>query len=135
MELNKGRLIKVDNIERLKSGKTISRKQECKEYYSIHTEDISGRNEKTILLTDSEVNKLTQVHLPDFIETQLVAGRLYPFSLGKRKYQEYLLKLKYGDEYDYIVRISNRLLKKASNRAETHPSSVMKKGFFEDLFD
>lgn len=132
MNMNKGKLRAVDNIEKQRSSK--NRERECKVYYSIYLEDIKGENESTVLLTEDEVNKLKQVSLPICITDKMVNGRLYPFSIGTGK-PSYIVKVVHEELGEYVVQFSKRLYNKGIKRAAKHPDSTPKKGLLEDLLD
>lgn len=132
MNMNKGKLRAVDNIDKQRSTK--NRERECQIYYSVYLEDIKGENESTILLTEDEVNKLKQVFLPICITDKFVNGRLYPFAIGTGK-PSYIVKIIHEELGEYVVQISKRLYKKGLKRAEKHPASTPKKGLLEDLLD
>ena len=132
MNLNKGKLIAVDNIEKKQSSK--NRTRECSLYYSIYLEDVTGKLENTILLTQDESTKLKTVVLPDFMTDKMVRGRLYPFRVGVGKYS-YIVKVVFEADGEQVVQISERLYNKGIERAAKHPASTLKKSLIEDLLD
>lgn len=126
-----GELYKVANKEREENNK-----QRCSEdtfYYSLFIEDMSGDVERTILLTDKEVAKLSPVYLPEQFEKQLVLGRVYTLRTGKKEFN--IVRLKGLQGAEDVVSMPSRLIAKALDRAAKHPETTPKKTWLQDMLD
>lgn len=126
-----GELYRVVNKEREANLK--NHYSEDSTYYSLFIEDESGKGEKTILLTDKEVDGLSIVALPEIFTSHMVLGRAYTMLVGKRVSQ--LIRLKREDGTEFTAQLSKRLILKCINRANKHPESLPKKGWLQDLMD
>ena len=126
-----GEIYRVINKERENNSK--KRFREDVNYFSIFVEDETGKNESTILLTDKELSSLRVAQFPENIFKELVLGRFYTIIVNNRIIR--IIKLKKEDNTEYIVQMSNKLIKKAHYRADKHPESAPKKGWLQDLID
>ena len=118
-----GKIIKVANSEKKAS--------ENDEYFALHVEDESGKNESCILFTESELKEMETINFP-FAAEQMKAGRIYPAVIAKKNTN--LVKVIDG-VYEKIFRMSKSQLLEAEARAARNTEDIPKKSFFTDLFD
>ena len=131
--IRKGDPIKVVNQEKLQ-GRGSKNNREDDEYYSFFLEGEDGKDEVTVLFTDSEINKLKLISLPEVVSKILIKGRRYPFGVGKAR-DGYMVKIGSVSGIERVIQLSDRLYKKALKRANKHPLSAPKKGLLEDILD
>ena len=119
-----GSLIKVKN--------TNKRKLENDVYVALQVEDLNGDNERCLLFTEIEIADMEKVQC-DWIEKDLVAGRIYPITIGNR--QTNLIKVFNQNDSTKLFRVSNTQLKRAEKRAAKNPEDLTKKSWFTNLID
>lgn len=129
LKIELGTCIRVHNVEKLNDPKKY--RADDKDYIAIQIEDFDGKGERCILLTHIEHTDAATVELS--FDNSMVAGRLYPVTIGRREI--YLCKVKHWDGRVRILRITSKLLEKGDIRAEKHPLSCTKKSWFTDMMD
>ena len=126
-----GQCIRVKNVEKQLNPK--QRHSEAEEYVAIQVENSDGNSEMCILLTHIEHTDMETVQLHDDMITHMVAGRLYPVTLGKKT--TYLVKVNHWDGRTRILRMSHSQWVNATYRAANHPKSCTTKSMLTDMFD
>lgn len=126
-----GQCVRVQNVEKKNNPK--ARRFESDDYIAIQIEDYDGNEEQCILLTHIEHTDMEVVELNCSMLNNMVAGRLYPVTLGRKK--TYLVKVNHWDGRTRVMRMSYAQLATAVYRATKHPKSCTKKSILTDLFD
>lgn len=99
-------------------------------YIAIWVEDVTGKDEFAIMLTEAEFAALPKVYLWNSCDMTL--GRLYPVVINNK--DTYFVKL-ICDKTDKVVSITQNKVKAFSSRAEKNKEDIPKKGFLADLLD
>lgn len=100
-------------------------------YYGIWVEDISGLNERCLVLTKVELLRLSMVVSED-LDHFFTPGRLYSAVISGRL--GYFIKL-LEKRRTYTVFMTKRAFDKYEARAEKCPEYVAKKSLLADLID
>jgi len=99
-------------------------------YISIWVEDLDGKNERAIFLTEREFEKLPSVDL--WVKKDMVVGRLYPVKLNNKSV--YFVK-GFDSKVEYVFILTEKKLKAFENRAKKNKEDIPKKSFWADLRD
>ena len=126
-----GQCVRVQNVEKKNNPK--KRRFEADDYVAIQIEDYDGNDEKCILLTYIEHTDMESVELNKSMLNNMIAGRLYPVTLGRK--ETFLVKVNHWDGRTRVLRMSQGQLYTAGYRAYRHPNSCTKKSIIADLFD
>lgn len=125
LEIKLGQLIGVENKNK--------RNLENESYIALQIEDQDGNNERCILFTEIEISDIKTVSIENWFCEHMKIGRLYLTTIGKRSF--YLIKVYNIHEEVKIIRLSKRVLNKATKRALNNPEDLTKKSFLTDIFD
>ena len=117
-----GKLVKIGNENK--------KAVESDSYYALWVEDAWDDNERCLLFSQSDINKIKDVIYCDFIH-QMDLGKLY--RLGNAG--SYFIKILDLEKAEKVVRLNSTVLNNGINRAEKQPEDVPKKGFIQDLLD
>lgn len=126
-----GQCVRVQNVEKKDNPK--EHRFEADEYIAIQIEDYDGNGEMCLLLTHIEHTDMESVELNKSMLNNMIAGRMYPVTLGKKK--TYLVKVDHWDGRTRVLRMSYGQWVNAGYRAGKHPKSCTKKSILTDLFD
>ena len=126
-----GQCVRVQNVEKKKDPK--KRRFEADDYIAIQVENYTGNLEYCILLTYIEHTDMESVELNKSMLNNMIAGRLYPVTIGRK--ETYLVKVNHWDGRTRVLRMSFGQLADADARAIKHPMSCTKKSILTDLFD
>ena len=126
-----GQCVRVQNVEKKDNPK--ARRFEADDYVAIQIEGYDGNEEKCLLLTYIEHTDMESVELNKSMLNNMIAGRLYPVTIGRK--DTYLIKVNHWDGRTRVLRMSRVQLLNASYRADKHPKSCTKKSIITDLFD
>ena len=117
-----GRMVKLRN----KNKKAV----ESDYYYPMYVEDHNGDNERCLLFSQSDVNKIQDVEVCDFYE-DMKTGRLY--MIGNKK--SYFIKIIDLENNEKVVRLNKTIVTNGTVRAQKNPEDIPDKGFIQDLLD
>ena len=118
-----GKVIKVENQMKVATANDV--------YLSVQVEDESGDNERCLLFTEKEFDKVATVKA-DFMIESMKAGRIYNAIIDGDT--TYLVKVGRGD-IEKIIRLSPSQLEIAENRSEKNPEDLTKKSLLTDMID
>lgn len=118
-----GKVIKVENQMKVATANDV--------YLSVQVEDESGDNERCLLFTEKELDKVATV-TSDFIAEAMKPGRIYNATIDGDT--TYLVKVGRGD-VEKIIRLSPTQLEIAENRSDKNPEDLTKKSLLTDLTD
>jgi hypothetical protein len=117
-----GRLVKLAN----KNKKAV----ESEFYFALWVENKFDNDERCLLFSQSDLNKIQDVKYCDF-EPQMDLGKLY--RMGNA--ESYFVKIKDLDNNEKIVRLNSTVMGNGTRRAKKNPEDVPEKGFLQDLLD
>ena len=126
-----GQCVRVQNVEKKNDPK--KRRFEADEYIAIQIEDYDGNGEMCLLLTHIEHTDMESVELNKSMLNNMIAGRMYPVTIGRKK--TYLVKVDHWDGRTRVLRMSYSQWTSAAYRAANHPKSCTKKSMLTDMFD
>lgn len=118
-----GKVIKVENQMKVATANDV--------YLSVQVEDESGENERCLLFTEKEFDKVSTVKA-DFMTDAMKSGRIYNATIDGD--MTYLVKVGRGD-VEKIIRLSPTQLEIAENRSEKNPEDLTKKSLLTDMID
>lgn len=118
-----GKVIKVENQMKVATANDT--------YLSVQVEDESGDNERCLLFTEKEFDKVATVKA-DFMADTMKSGRIYNATIDGDT--TYLVKVGRGD-IEKIIRLSPTQLEIAENRSEKNPEDLTKKSLLTDMID
>jgi hypothetical protein len=127
-EVLAGVAIRVENQNR--------KPMEDEEYYAIWLEDSDGDNERCVLLTDNEVERLPKFESCELAKV-MVRGRLYRagcHAASSQSKNSSFVKIELNGE-NIVVRVSPVLLKRAEARAKRNYGDLTRKSFITNLLD
>ena len=118
-----GKVIKVENQMKVATANDV--------YLSVQVEDESGDNERCLLFTEKEFDKVATVKA-DFMTDAMKPGRIYNATIDGD--MTYLVKVGRG-EVEKIIRLSPTQLEIAETRSEKNPEDLTKKSLLTDMID
>lgn len=120
-----GQIIKVANLNK--------KPTENERYIALQMEDETGKDEKCLLFTESQLSKLETVKLPKSITDRFKLGRFYNVEINKDSI--YLVKVRFVDGSESILRVTKAELADADARRIRNPEDLTEKGFVVDMLD
>ena len=117
-----GKLVRLEN----KNEKAV----ESDYYFALWVENKLGNDEKCLLFSQSDINKIQDVTFCDF-DKIMGLGRLY--QMGNA--ESYFIKIIDLDKNEKVVRLNSTVMKNGVRRSEKNPEDIPEKGFLQDLLD
>ena len=128
MSLFRNRKAQHGKLAKIKNSK--KKVTENETYYGLYIEDLHDGVEKCLLLSDGDLEMITEVDYDDF-KKHMTLGTLY--RMGNS--ESYFLRMVGLDKKNKVVKLTNTVIKNGEERAKRNPEDVPRKGLIQDLLD
>ncbi len=130
VEIKMGTFIPVNNAKR--------RPNESNTYYAIKVEDEDGNNERWLLYTRKEIQKLS-ILIGSGWKDSLKAGRLYKLTRKRSSSKTFIIRAMYPqsdtDYVETVIQASERWLNRGLCRAANNKEDIPDQSWISDLLD
>jgi hypothetical protein len=117
-----GKLFKLSNSDR--------KPVESEFYFSLWVENKFDLNERCLLFSQSDLDKMQEVEFCDF-KSVMDLGKLY--RMGNSK--SYFIKIEDLEKQEKVIRLNKTVWDNGIRRAEKNPDDIPTKTFLQDLLD